>query len=206
MKENKNEELEGSVGCDIVSSVTADLSGEESATPCEENAPIGKWQTLLYRIYRNEPLSEALRILSYTAVIGTVYAFLYNLVVFISVDFMQAIRLMLVCLVPFVIVSVMRRLIDMKRPYEVYRFFDVPPKNKCGKSFPSRHVFSAFVIGTSLAFINPFLGCMLCVIGALLAACRVLLGIHFIRDVVAGALIGIVGGVLGMLITGAFFR
>ena len=37
------------------------------------------------------------------------------------------------------------------------------------------------------------------VFGAVLAALRVLLGVHFIRDVVAGALIGVISGVIGLL-------
>jgi membrane-associated phospholipid phosphatase len=174
-------------------------------TPCEENVPKERFATTLYKVYKNETLTEALRVLSYAIVLGVLYAFAYQLVGFIGASYMQAVRLAVVCGVPFVIVSLMRRIINMPRPYEVYDFYDKPPKNKCGRSFPSRHVFSAFVIGTSICFYNLFVGMLLCSLGVILCICRVLLGIHFIKDTVAGALIGIAGGVIGMLISGLFF-
>ena len=38
----------------------------------------------------------------------------------------------------------------------------------------------------------------------ILGAARVLLGIHFIRDVIAGGLIGIVSGIIGLLVASPF--
>ena len=99
---------------------------------------------------------------------------------------------------PFLAVSAVRFLINAPRPYELYDFYEKKPKEKHGKSFPSRHVYSAFVIAT-LAFVYSIpLGVSLALIGVSLAAARVLLGIHFIRDVLCGALIGTVSGLIGI--------
>lgn len=48
--------------------------------------------------------------------------------------------------VSFILVSVFRAKLNARRPYEVYQFQPLIPKDKCGNSFPSRHVFSIFVI------------------------------------------------------------
>ena len=101
---------------------------------------------------------------------------------------------------PFVALTVMRLVINAPRPYELLEFYEKKPKNKSGRSFPSRHVFSVFVIGTVMIPTSAFLGAALLVLGAALGAMRVLLGVHFIRDVVAGALIGVLSGVVGLLV------
>ena len=99
--------------------------------------------------------------------------------------------------VSFIILSVIRDRINSPRPYEV---FDIPPvidKKTTGHSFPSRHIFSIFVIATTFFYFFPAFGILLAIVGALLAANRVIGGVHFLRDVIAGALSGIAAGVIG---------
>ena len=65
------------------------------------------------------------------------------------VDFMNNglfIRALAVPLVSFVLLSVLRKALNAKRPYEVFGLDPIIPKKTKGKSFPSRHVFSIFVI------------------------------------------------------------
>jgi membrane-associated phospholipid phosphatase len=114
----------------------------------------------------------------------------------------DCVRLVLSALIPFALVSAMRIILDFKRPYEM---MDFPPfeamraERKSGRSFPSRHVFSAFAIGVLMLPVNVYLGLTVIIIGTFFAVERVLLGIHFPRDVIAGAIIGILSGVLGIL-------
>ena len=105
---------------------------------------------------------------------------------------------LLVPLVSFVLLTFLRKAVNAPRPYEV---FDAPPviaKDTLGKSFPSRHVFSIFVIGTTILATapSPVPGALICMLGVALAALRVVTGVHFPRDVVAGALIGAAAGSL----------
>ena len=101
--------------------------------------------------------------------------------------------------IPFILVDVFRRIINAKRPYELYDFYECPPKKREGRSFPSRHAYSAFVIATlAFAFSIPA-GIVMACLGLALCVSRVLLGIHFIRDVLCGAAVGIIAGVLGLL-------
>ena len=91
----------------------------------------------------------------------------------------------------------MRRVINAWRPYQTYdldALITSAPHRKSGSSFPSRHVFSSFLIGMIAFGYVPVLGVITLALGLVLAVSRVCLGIHFIRDVVCGALIGIVSG------------
>ena len=99
--------------------------------------------------------------------------------------------------VSFAIVTVFRRLYDSNRPYEIYDFEPVIHKSTLGKSFPSRHVFSIFMIGMTFLQVQPDLGFLFMFMGILLAVLRVFGGVHFIKDVVAGALFGIIFGCIG---------
>ena len=112
-------------------------------------------------------------------------------------------RLVAMAAIPFLLVSLMRGFLNCQRPYEV---MDIAPfermkaQRKAGKSFPSRHVFSAFLIGALLFEYSALLGVMTLLVGVYIAIERVLLGIHFTKDVVAGALMGTLSGVIGTLI------
>ena len=102
----------------------------------------------------------------------------------------------------FIILSVFRYMVNRPRPYEK---FDMPPviaKDTKGKSFPSRHVFSAMVIAMTflLASSWSWLGVIFVVVAVLLAMVRVLSGVHYPSDVIAGAGFAVVAAVLGYVV------
>lgn len=102
--------------------------------------------------------------------------------------------------VSFVFVSIFRSKYAAVRPYEKYGFAPLLPKDTKAKSFPSRHVFSIFVIASVILFVQPICGGVLLVLGVVLAILRIVMGVHFPRDVIAGAVIGIVCGITGMAV------
>ena len=111
-------------------------------------------------------------------------------------------RAILVPFIGFICLSVFRHIINRPRPYE---YFDIPPviqKDTKGKSFPSRHVFSATVIGMTLIFALPvpWIGVLMLIPALGLALIRVLSGVHFISDVIAGAAFGVLCASAGFLI------
>ena len=109
-------------------------------------------------------------------------------------------KVILTTSISFLLVSVFRRLINAKRPYEVMDIKPLINKDTKGNSFPSRHVFSVFIIATVYMYIYMPIGITLIILGIILAAVRVLSGVHFLRDVICGAIIGILFGALGMTI------
>ncbi len=115
-------------------------------------------------------------------------------------------RLLRVFLVPalsFLAVTLLRRLINAKRPYEIFGLSPFIPRKGTGKSFPSRHVFSAFMItltytyifdaaeASAATIIGSWVGTILFLLSMDLASIRVRARLHFVRDVVVGAILAI---------------
>lgn len=97
-------------------------------------------------------------------------------------------RALLVPAISFAAVTLFRRIFNAPRPYEK---FGLPPaieKDTAGKSFPSRHVFSVFIIAATIFYVHPSAGILLGLLGVVLAVLRVIGGVHEPRDVIAGAL------------------
>ena len=98
--------------------------------------------------------------------------------------------------VAFAAVSFFRRRFNAPRPYECCSIAPLIARDGAGKSFPSRHAFSAFAIAASWFAASAPIAVVLLVAAGALAVCRVLGGVHFPRDVVAGAFIGSATGAL----------
>ena len=100
----------------------------------------------------------------------------------------------------FVTLSVFRYIYNAPRPYELGG--PMPPTGKAtkGKSFPSRHTFCMFMIACTWMLFQPIVGAVLLACGFFMAYVRVKLGVHFLRDVVAGALCAIAFSLIGYLI------
>jgi undecaprenyl-diphosphatase len=61
-------------------------------------------------------------------------------------------------------------------------------------SFPSGHALNAFAIGSVIAFSFPFLAVPVMMVAASVAASRVVLGLHWLSDVLVGAVVGLLIG------------
>jgi len=119
--------------------------------------------------------------------------------------YLKDIRVIRVSGVPaagFLLVSFSRKLYNAQRPYERYNFKPLVPKDTHGKSFPSRHVFSAFACAGAAYYICPVAGVSVYIMGIMLAVIRVVTGVHFPKDVFAGAVAGILCTIAGF--TGLF--
>ena len=172
-------------------------SVNERKTQENEHVPGDTYIGVLIKVYKNPPLAALLRLVSTLAVLFSVFVFALTLA---TSDIRRAIELAVISAVPFIAVSIIRRAINAPRPYELLGIYETAPKKKSGESFPSRHVFSAFLIATVAMPTYPILAAVLMLLGAALATARVLLGIHFLRDVLTGAIIGAISGGIGLLV------
>lgn len=155
----------------------------------------------LKTVYNTPKLKTSLLLISHTSVILSSIILLRIILLLWTREPLAIPEIILTLGIPFVIVSLLRYFINAPRPYELYDFFEAPPKSKRGRSFPSRHAYSAFAIGTVSFFILPWwVGLILIIAAAGLCIARVLLGIHFIRDVLAGAISGVAAALIGALI------
>ena len=113
---------------------------------------------------------------------------------------LYCLRSVLVCGIGVVLLSLFRRYINAERPYEKYDFSPLVKKETKGNSFPSRHVFSAAVIGMSILPIYVFWGGTVLFFAVLMGIIRVALGLHFIQDSRAGLFIGIIIGLFSFIL------
>ena len=158
------------------------------------------YEQLLKRINQDYKITMLLKLYCHFATVLTVVVFLTILIFSIEDSITKTVGFLVTLGAPFLLVSLLRKLINAPRPYEIYGVYTVPPKKKQGDSFPSRHAFSIFAIGTLCLFVEPIVGIITLALVLIMCACRVLLGIHFTRDVVTGALIGIITSLIGAFI------
>ncbi|MBQ7387174.1 MAG: phosphatase PAP2 family protein [Clostridia bacterium] len=157
-------------------------------------------ERLLKEISENKILTLSLKVYSHACVLLSVILFVMLEYKAYESSLTEALSLAVSLAVPFLVVSVLRVIINAPRPYEVLGIYENLPKNKRGRSFPSRHAFSVFAIAVTAFPTYPALAVTGIILGVGLCIARVLLGIHFVRDVLAGALIGIASAAFGLII------
>ncbi len=156
-------------------------------------------ESVLLKVSNNRRLCKILRFVSHLAGILAFVLFLSTFILTLLSSPIGAVKLLIILGVSYALVSLFRKIINAPRPYELYSFYKVPPKSKFGVSFPSRHTFLVFAIGTLCFPLLPLPSVILLLFGVMQAISRVLLGIHFIRDVVCGAILGIISSIIGLL-------
>lgn len=109
-------------------------------------------------------------------------------------------RITLSPLTVFAIVTFFRKIFNRPRPYEKFATTSVFGKNKKGESMPSRHTACAFIIAMAFMYVSIPLGIAYLIIGALIMISRVLAGVHFISDVIAGMAISLLYGYFSFFI------
>jgi undecaprenyl-diphosphatase len=89
---------------------------------------------------------------------------------------------------------VLKKMSHRKRPCEIepHCWASILPPDKF--SFPSGHSITAFGIALSIGLFYPDLQGCLVAAAFLIASSRIILGMHFLSDVLAGSTIGVVLG------------
>ena len=87
-------------------------------------------------------------------------------------------------LIVFATVTLFRKVIDRPRPYDTYPIEPIEPHKK-GKSFPSRHSASAFIIAFMFCQLNVYLGILTIVFACFVALSRLLGNLHYLSDIIA---------------------
>ena len=96
----------------------------------------------------------------------------------------------------FVLLTLVRKWINQPRPYETWEIIPLLDKDSSGNSMPSRHVFSATIISMACVHANLPAGLIFLVLSAFLGLVRVLGGVHYPKDVLAGYVCGLLWGIL----------
>lgn len=112
----------------------------------------------------------------------------------------EFLRITLVPLISFIFVTILRKIINRPRPYEVLDIKPLIQKEKNGESMPSRHVFSVFIIAIAFLYFSPLLSIPFFLIGILMSAIRIIGGVHYPSDVIIAIIIAVLSGLLGFYI------
>ncbi|MBR1622468.1 MAG: phosphatase PAP2 family protein [Pseudobutyrivibrio sp.] len=170
------------------------------------------YKAITERIKNNNGLVTALNVVDKTITYITIIFYVGYLIYGFSIKSQDGgsllYRSILVPGISFLLVSLYRKTVSSPRPYQVYDFVPALNKDTEGKSFPSRHAFSIFMVAFTLLQTSLPLCIIVFIMGVLLSIIRVVGGVHFIKDVVAGFAIasiisiicyGILYGVFGLL-------
>lgn len=159
-----------------------------------------RYEDIIGRIEKKQGVAEGLRLLNAILTV-TVYISYPALCLYLLIFRRELLlRCVLVPGIMFVCVSLLRRIINRSRPYEKLGFTPVIFKDKKGQSMPSRHVFSVFIIAMTFLYVFPPISIVFFAIGLVMAVVRVLGGVHYLSDVLVGAVIGIASGIIGYYI------
>ncbi len=158
------------------------------------------YSDLSARIKNNSGLVLVLKVLDKAITYITVLLYLglliYSVFLIPSQGGTLLYRSILIPGVSFIFISQFRKKLSAPRPYEVYGFTPALEKDTVGKSFPSRHVFSIFMVACTYFQVSIPIGIIIMIMGLGLAVIRVVGGVHFIKDVVAGAIMAVLIGII----------
>ncbi|AUG57172.1 phosphatase PAP2 family protein [Acetivibrio saccincola] len=146
-------------------------------------------------VSKKKRLKKALDLINLVSVI--IFITLYSLcalMLLISLD-RRLIKFLLIPALVLLVVTILRKAINRKRPFEA---LEIEPamEHDAGCSFPSRHASSAMIIALSVYWNNPIAGGVLIFFALLTAVTRVLAGVHYPIDVLAGIIISILFSIL----------
>ncbi len=127
-----------------------------------------------------------------------VYPMLIVIKGFMGVDH-QLLRMIYIPLIVLIEITVLRKLINRPRPYEAYDTAPVVKRDGKGCSFPSRHTGSAFIIAMSAIPVSPIAAIVLIAVAAIIGLTRIFSGVHYISDVLMGAGLAVVTGLIFLI-------
>lgn len=155
----------------------------------------------LNRYMHSHPRLSRILVMLSESITLSVYIFYPIFVILAFLIFgVGGLKFALVPLISIILLSFLRAKLNLPRPYEKMEIIPLYSKKTMGKAFPSRHTFAIFIIAFSAYFANSFLFIILTILGIILALLRVLLGVHYVRDVLAGFLFAVISALIGYVI------
>ena len=114
---------------------------------------------------------------------------------FYYIDIQTCLKVVIIPFLTFVLVSVLRKIFNIQRPYEAVRIFPLIPRSKDGESFPSRHTVSLGIIAMAGLYLNIYLGIILWAMTIIQGFVRVIAGVHYPKDIYCGIIISVLSGI-----------
>jgi membrane-associated phospholipid phosphatase len=140
--------------------------------------------------------------LTFTQLGNFIFAMILTTVLYLSGNHTLAYELVLGSMVLGLIVTTMKILIHRTRPYLKLENIRIVGSRASGQSFPSGHTSQAFFLATLLSHYYGLgiYAVSFYMLAALVGLTRIYVGMHYPRDVLGGAMVGTVWGLLGVII------
>lgn len=102
-------------------------------------------------------------------------------------------------------IEIIKLYIRRVRPYIKLKKIRIVGSKASGRSFPSGHTGQAFFLASLIMHyynVNIYLGVLLYATALFVGITRIYVGMHYPRDVIAGALLGTAWGIIGVMVNG----
>ena len=161
------------------------------------------WAFLLFNLRGSRPVWLDQTMLGFTQIGSGVAALAIGLVLFLAGGRLVAYEFALGTLTLWMVVELVKALVRRSRPFKRVTQARIVGYQARGRSFPSGHTSQAFFTATlMIQHFHAGAGSafLLYVIALLVGVTRIYVGAHYPRDVLAGAILGSVWGVVGVVI------
>lgn len=165
------------------------------------------WAFLIFNLRGRHPAWLDWAMLSFTQLGSGVTALVLAVIVFLLRYRRLANELVLGTLTLWLLVELFKAAFRRSRPFIRLTQTRIVGLRMRGQSFPSGHTSQVFFLVTMLVqHFHPeiWLAILLYILAALVAVTRMYVGAHYPRDVLAGAMLGSIWGLLGILIDNYF--
>lgn len=158
-----------------------------------------QYRKLLRWCRQNKKREKVMTILCKYSPISVMFVYATTLIYLALNDRSKLLTIIIFPVIALSIITIIRKVYNQPRPVQIY---DIDPliKHHDGESFPSRHTGSATIIAYSMLYVNLYLGILCFLIAIYVGISRIVAGVHFVRDVLAGALISTIVGLVMFII------
>jgi len=154
--------------------------------------------------FKNELLDTVMPLISGLADNGIIWIIIFAVIMLLPKYRKYGAVLFYAILLDIIICNgILKPLIHRIRPYDINVAVSLLIDAPKDYSFPSGHTAISFASATALLWINKKWGSAAFVLAILIGFSRLYLYVHFVSDVVFGAIVGILCGILGIYISKA---
>jgi membrane-associated phospholipid phosphatase len=163
------------------------------------------WAFLFFNLRGPRPVWLDYTMLVFTQIGSGVTALVIGLILFLTGNRLLAYEVFLGTLTLWIVVELVKALVRRSRPIIRVTQARIVGYQVGGRSFPSGHTSQAFYMATLMAPLfhaSLWVVFLLYAIALMVGITRMYVGAHYPRDVLAGAILGSVWGLMGVLVDG----
>jgi membrane-associated phospholipid phosphatase len=166
---------------------------------------VDTWAFLLFNVRGPRPIWLDRIMLGFTQIGSAIAALGIALILFLAGDRLLSYELLLGTLTLWLVVELVKFLVHRSRPFIRLAQARIVGYPAIGRSFPSGHTSQSFFMATLMAqhfHSSIWVVFPLYAAAVLVGVTRIYVGAHYPRDVLAGAILGVAWGLLGVIVDG----